>query len=98
MDSGVAIPGGSPTFILGDFDALSTQSRFCCAFTFFFFHLMSSVPTKPSVFHCRGSLDTDSPSPVGEAGGRKASCRRGHLRVFHFVFRPPGKMPPAVYH
>ena len=78
MDSGVAIPGGSPTFILGGFDATVRPVSILLCIYFFFFHLMSSVPTKPSVFHCRGSLDTDSPSPMGEAGGRKASCRRGH--------------------
>lgn len=49
MDSGVAIPGGEPPLsFLEILTPLSTQSRFCCVFTKFF-HLTSSVPTKPRV-------------------------------------------------
>lgn len=97
LGSGVATPGEAPLSFLGILTPLSAQARFCCVFAEFS-HLTSSVPAKPSVSHCRGCLDTESPSPAGEAGGGKGSCRRGHWRVFHFVFRPTGKTAPEVYH
>lgn len=48
MDSGWPSLGEPPLSFLEILTPLSTQSRFCCVFTKFF-HLTSSVPTKPRV-------------------------------------------------